>query len=133
MDFSIICHIFVKNFNMNKTYQPFILQKAEEIFEILKEDVKSSDFAKDLLCSVLTEKFIAGELSSGDSIQGIFNEEELLSFINEVATHDDLEHLIELKLVNYFNDENDEITYFLTEEGKMYVEMLLKEDIKLLE
>ena len=42
---------------MNKTYQPFIITKAEEILEILKEDVVYSDFIKERLCIILTNKF----------------------------------------------------------------------------
>lgn len=112
---------------MNKTYQPFILDKAEEILEILKEDVKYTEFARNCMCDLLTEKFILGELSSEDSIQGIFNEDELLGFISETSLHEDLEHLIELGFIDYFEDSNNkENCYFLTEKGKEYMKGLSK-------
>lgn len=112
---------------MSKTYQPFIIDKAEEILEILNEDVKYTEFAKNRLCDMLTEKFISGDLSSGDPILGLFNEEELLAFINETALHDDLEHLIEMGFVDYFEDEDNENCYFLTEAGKQYMESIKKQ------
>lgn len=112
---------------MNKTYRPFILDKAEEILEILKEDVKYTEFARNSMCDLLTEKFILGELSSEDSIQGIFNEDELLGFISETSLHEDLEHLIELGFIDYFEDSNNkENCYFLTEKGKEYMKGLSK-------
>ena len=127
MDLLIFYFNFVKTFIMKKTYQPFIISKADEILEVLKEDVKYSDFIKDRLCSLLINKFINGELSSEDPIEGIFNEDELLSFINEAVIHDSIEHLMELKLVNSFSDENNEDCFFLTEKGKKYLEVMMVE------
>jgi hypothetical protein len=111
---------------MNKTYQPFIIEKAEEILEILKEDVTYTEFSKNRMCDMLTEKFISGDLSSEDPVYGLFNEDELLDFISETALHDDLDALIEQGHVDYFEDENKETCYFLTEEGKRYMSGLIQ-------
>lgn len=107
---------------MKKTYQPFILEKADEILYLLKEDIESTEQIKNLLCDILTEKFIKGELSSEDPIDSIFDEEELLLFINEALIRNDLDNLIQQGLVNVLNDENGEEMFFLTEKGKKYVE-----------
>lgn len=107
---------------MSKTYQPFIVKKVDEIFEILKEDIKYSDFMKNRLCDILTKKFIDGELSSDDSDSPVFkNEEEALSFIGEALLYEDIKHLMEFGLVGYLDDD-DEYGFFLTEKGKKYVD-----------
>lgn len=107
---------------MKKTYQPFIIEKAEEILYLLKDDFEATEQIKNRLCDILTEKFIKGELSSDDPIDSIFDEEELLLFINEALIRKDLDHLIEEGLINVLNDENDEEMFFITEKGKKYVE-----------
>jgi hypothetical protein len=109
---------------MNKTYQPFIIEKADKILEILKDDVTSSEYARDTLCLILTKKFIDGNLSPDDDVSMIFNsEDELLKFINLCNTHDHLIHLKDLGLVGELDDD----TYFLTDKGKSYVKSMLKE------
>lgn len=114
---------FCKNINnMKKTYQPFIIQKSDEILYLLKDDIESTENTKNRLCDFLTEKFIKGDLSSETPIEEIFEEEELLLFIHESLIRQDLEHLIETGLVNTLNDENGEEMFFITEEGKKYVE-----------
>ena len=108
---------------MNKTYQPFILAKADEIFEILKEDIKYSDYMKNRLCNILTQKFINGEFSSDDPVDMIFDdEEELSTFIAEAICYEDLIHLADLGFVGFL-DEDDERGhfFFLTEKGKEYM------------
>jgi hypothetical protein len=111
---------------MKKTYQPFIIEKANQILEILQDDVQYSEFAINRLCDILTDKFIQGELSSDDPIDMIFDdEEEMLSFINEAILHMDLSNLIDLELIGCFVDDNNEESYYITENGKKYVETIL--------
>lgn len=108
---------------MNKTYQPFILAKADEILEILKEDIMYSDYIKNRLCNILTRKFINGELSADDPVDMIFDdEEELQIFVSEALCYQDLIHLAEMGFVGFL-DEDDERGhfFFLTEKGKEYV------------
>jgi len=92
---------------MKKIYQPFIIEKAGLILDVLKDDVSITDFTMDRMCDLLTDKFISGDLSSDDPIQEIFNEKELLLYINEMEIHKDLDHLIELELIDYFVDDNE--------------------------
>lgn len=107
---------------MNKTYQPFIIEKADAILEILKDDVSPTDRARERLCMLLTEKFIAGNLSSEDEISSIFDsEEEILRYIALCQTDEDLLSLMEKGLVGVFEDENGEESFFVTEEGKRYM------------
>jgi hypothetical protein len=112
---------------MKKIYQPFIIEKAGLILDVLKDDVSITDFTMDRMCDLLTDKFISGDLSSDDPIQEIFNEKELLLYINEMEIHKDLDHLIELELIDYFVDDNEGLLiYFMTEKGKKYVDELKK-------
>ena len=118
---------FDKTFIMKKIYQPFIIEKAGLILDVLKDDVSITDFTMDRMCDLLTDKFISGDLSSDDPIQEIFNEKELLLYINEMEIHKDLDHLIELELIDYFVDDNEGLViYFMTEKGKKYVDELKK-------
>jgi len=127
LDLLIFIINFDKTFIMKKIYQPFIIEKAELILDVLKDDVSITDFAMDRMCDLLTYKFISGDLSSDDSIQGIFDEKELLAYINEMEIHKDLDHLIELELIDYFVDDNEGLViYFMTEKGKKYVDELKK-------
>jgi hypothetical protein len=108
---------------MNKTYQPFILAKADEILEILKEDIKYSDYIKNRLCNILTQKFIKGDLNVDDPVDTIFDDEDdLHRFISEALCYEDLSHLTELGLVGFL-DEDDERGhfFFITEKGKEYM------------
>lgn len=108
---------------MNKTYQPFILEKADEILEILKDDIKPSEFIKNRLCNILTQKFIKGDLSSEDTVDMIFDDaDELERFISEALCYEDLSHLMELGLIGFL-DEDDERGhfFFMTEKGKQYL------------
>ena len=112
---------------MGKVYQPFILEKADLILEILKDDIKCTEKEKNRLCDILTDKYIKGELDAEDPVHSIFNREELMSFIEESLIHEDLDHLAELGLIDSIDDENNEELYFITEKGKKYVEELKKE------
>ena len=106
---------------MKKTYQPFILKICEQVFEEIKDDIKSTDRNKETLCNRLTQKFIDGKLSEGD--QDIFDsDEEIDEFVNLCLINDDLDHLHELGLIGSYNDGE---SYFLTEEGKLYTQQLL--------
>lgn len=107
---------------MSKVYQPFILEKADQLLEVLKDDIQCTPVTKNRLCDILTAKFIEGELNPDDPINSIFDEDELMSFIHECLVQEDLDILVEKGLVGILEDENNENMYFVTEEGKKYME-----------
>jgi hypothetical protein len=112
---------------MNKTYQPFIIEKADEILEILKDDIVPFDHARERLCMLLTEKFINGKLSSEDDVRTVFeSEEELLRFVNECYIYENLLSLMEQGLVGMYEDDDNEELFFLTEKGKLYMDVIKK-------
>jgi len=111
---------------MKRTYQPFILNIVESVFEDLKDDVTPSDASKKYLCELLTQKFIDGKLSEGDEEMGIFDsEEELEKFINQCLVNDDLDILYERGLIGSYDDGE---SFFITKDGKEYVEKMMKGD-----
>ena len=114
---------------MKKTYQPFIIEKADKILDILKDDISPTEMAKNRLCNLLTEKFIKGELNPDDPVNMIFEEDELLSFVNICLVEKDIERLMELGLVGMLDDDDDpEPTYFVTKEGRKYIDELRRDN-----
>lgn len=110
---------------MNKTYQPFIIAKADEILDVLKDDISITEYAKEELCMILTQKFIDGKFNAEDDISTVFeSEDELLMFVNKCYNQEDLMSLMEKGLVGMFEDENNKEIFFLTEEGKRYVTVM---------
>jgi len=121
---------------MKKIIQPFIITKAEEMINFLKNDynvfeflnIKSSDYTKERLCDILTEKFINGEYDENDEIGDLFPSDKLLiSFLNEMITKSDMESLIEKGLVGSLDDENGRDFYFITTKGNEFVKQMNKE------
>lgn len=121
---------------MKKTFQPFIVAKAEEMIIFMKTDydifedlgIKSTEYTKERLCDILTEKFINGEYDENDDIGDLFPDDKLLmSFLAEMATKSDLDNLIEKGLVGSLDDETGRDYYFVTEKGKECVKQMNRE------
>lgn len=122
---------------MKKTFQPFIVSKAEEIINFLQNNgtnifedlgIKSTDYTKERLCDMLTEKFISGEYNENDDIIDLFPSDKLLmSFLAEMSTKSDLDNLIEKGLVGSLDDDDGNDYYFITEKGKECVKQMNKE------
>ena len=108
---------------MGKTYQPFIVTLCEEIFEDIKDEIKSTERNKEVLCDLLTQKFIDFELREGDE-QIFDSQEEIDKFIHLCWVNDNLDDLQERGFIGSYNDGE---SYFLTETGKLYVEKIMGE------
>lgn len=123
---------------MSKTYQPFIITLSEELIEILDtrinffkdEGILSTDYAKEAICDLLTEKFLKGEITSDITDQISFNEEEFSTLLNKIITENALKGLINKGLINYLEDDNGEEMFFLTANGKEYAKNLLDDENK---
>ena len=118
---------------MKKTFQPFIVAKAEEMINFMRNDydifenlgIKSTEYTKERLCDILTEKFIIGEYNENDDIGDLFPDDKLLmSFLAEMATKSDLDNLIEKGLVGSLDDDSGRDYYFVTEKGKECVKQM---------
>ena len=113
---------------MKKTFQPFIIELSKRIIEILdndvnffkEENVTDISHTEYLLCEKLTEKFIKGELSNEDDIMGLFTKDEFETILNQIKTKSLIDNLVNFGYINYYEDENGEERFFLTNEGKEY-------------
>ena len=113
---------------MKKTFQPFIIELSKRIIEILdndvnffkEENVTDISHTEYLLCEKLTEKFIKGELSNEVDIMGLFTKDEFETILNQIKTKSLIDNLVNFGYINYYEDENGEERFFLTNEGKEY-------------
>lgn len=110
---------------MSKVYQPEVIDATEKFIMALEEsyffidyDIEDKTFAKTYMLDVFTSKFIDGKL---DFDGGVFNENEFETILKEIAAGSLLYQLKEKGLINSYEDENTEETFFLTEEGKKYL------------
>ena len=127
-------YIFNKNqtYIMSKIYQPIVIERTKEIIETLVEtnfffdyEIEVTDFAKNHISDMLTEKFINGDTDLTED--EIFNEDEFETLLREIVAGTILNELKSKGLVNSYEDDNTEEMFFLTEKGKK----VLKNDEKL--
>jgi len=114
---------------MNKVYQPVVIEKCNEIIQILKEsnffedyEINDTEYIEKYLKDKLTTKFINGELDSeADADLEIFTEDEFEIMLREMVSGSILYELKKKGFVNSYDDENTEEMFFLTEQGKEYM------------
>lgn len=118
---------------MKKTYQPFIIEIADQLIDFLekqdffkKEGISSTEYLKNEICENLTEKFLKGELSADEPVS--FTEEEFEKLLKFAIANEALENLVEIGAINYFENENGEEMFFLTEDGRKIAEFLDKKE-----
>ena len=111
---------------MNKAYQPIVIEETEHFIEGLKDaeffkdyEITDLTFARSHLLDIFTEKFINGLLSDDES--ELFTEEEFDLLLKELVAGSILSELKEKGYINSYEDETTEEMFFLTEEGKKYV------------
>ena len=108
---------------MSKIYQPIVIERTNEIIETLVEtnffldyEIEVTDFAKNHISNMLTEKFINGDTDLTDD--EIFTEDEFDTLLREIVAGTILNELKMKGLVNSYEDDNTEEMFFLTEKGK---------------
>ena len=106
---------------MNKTYQPIVVQRADEVINSLQSigffienEIDSTEYMKSRMCDNFTVKFIAGEL---DEECPLFDEKEFKEFVNEVIVHSILERIEKKGFIGSYEDDDVEQTFFMTEKG----------------
>ena len=112
---------------MSKVYQPIVIEESENLLMGLIEskffedyEIDNYTFAKQYILDVMNEKYIDGLL--GDESDEIFTEEEFTKMLQEIVAGTILYELKEQGLINSYEDENTEETFFLTEKGKKHIE-----------
>lgn len=115
-----------------KIYQPIVIKKTLEIIDILIEskffedyEMESTDFAMRYISDKLTEKFINGEIDLEQD--ELFTEDELEKCLSDIVIGTLMYQLKEKGLINSYEDEQTEETFFLTEEGKEFLKKLKEE------
>lgn len=108
---------------MGTVYQPIVIKRTDEIIEILIEsgffvdyELSNTETAKKFILDELTTKFIKGDLDMEHD--ELFTEDEFTTILNKIIAGTILEDLKEKGLLNSYEDDNTEETFFLTDEGK---------------
>ena len=117
---------------MKKTYQPDIIDKSDELVELLKtisffEDYNITDLepAREKFAEELTRKFLDGDLE-----EPLFTDEEWTQILKEIVTLDTLNSLKEKGLISSYSDDTTEEIFFLTEMGKQMGKKILGDNEK---
>jgi hypothetical protein len=103
-------------------YIPKVIDLTNEIIQTLIEEEFFKDFeiedfsyAEKRFSEELTKKFLINGL---DRETAIFSEEEFDKILREIAAEDVLRSLQKKGLINSYEDDNTEETFFLTEKGR---------------
>lgn len=112
---------------MSKIYQPLVIEETDNLINGLIEadfftDYELTDlsYARQYILDLLTKKFIEGELN--DPTKDLFTDEEFDKVLREIVAGTILYELKDRGLVDSYEDENTEETFFLTKEGKDSIE-----------
>ncbi len=123
--FLSIFNISNKN-NMSKVYQPIVIEETDNLIEGLQEskffeDYQIDDltFVREHLLEIMTNKFINGELDN--DFDELFTEDEFSKILQELVAGSLLYELKKRGLVDSYEDENTEETFFLTEKGRDHI------------
>lgn len=117
---------------MDKIYQPSIIQKVNEIIEVLTQinffkdyEIDNFDFTRTYLCDKLTEKFIKGDLGEGDEL---LTEDEFETCLKEIIAGSTLYELKRKGFIGSYEDDGTDEVFFLTENGKKYLKELSEDE-----
>lgn len=117
---------------MDKIYQQCVIDKTEELLEILKSisffddyEIENTNFARKYFLDILTEKFISGKFDDED----ILSEDEFETCLKEIIAGSVLYDLKEKGFVNSYEDDEVDEVFFLTEEGKQYLKKLQDDNL----
>jgi len=108
---------------MSKVYQPIVIEETENIINGLIESEFFSDYeidnysyAREHILDILTQKFIDGQLEDDDL--ELFTEDEFTVMLQNIIAGSILSELKERGLINSYEDETVEETFFLTDKGR---------------
>jgi hypothetical protein len=112
---------------MGKVYQPAVIEKTNEIINILTEtnffkdyELEKKDYAINFLNDKLTEKFIEGKIDD-DNLE-LFELEEFELILRDIVAGTILNELKDKGYLESYEDDNTEELFFLTEMGKKFLQ-----------
>jgi hypothetical protein len=112
---------------MAKAYQPIVIEETDNLIQGLIEseffldyDIIDYSFAKQHILDELTQKYIDGLFDESEDVE-LFTEDEFTKLLQKIVAGSLLSDLKEQGLVNSYEDDDTEETFFLTEEGKKLI------------
>lgn len=113
---------------MAKVYQPIVIEETDNLIQGLIEseffldyDIIDYSFARQLILDELTQKYIDGLFDDSDDDIELYTEDEFTKLLQKIVAGSLLSDLKERGLVNSYEDDDTEETFFLTEEGKKLI------------
>lgn len=117
---------------MSKIYQPIVLEKSQQIIDILVEskffedyEMENTKFAMEYFSDKLTEKFIDGNIDM--ELDELFTDEEFEQCLSEIVVGTLMRQLKEKGYLNSYEDNDTEETFFLTDDGREFLKKLKEE------
>lgn len=111
---------------MEKYYQPIVIKESENLIAALKEsnffedyEIIDLTFTREHVLDFMTKKYIDNSINGDGEIN--FTEEEFGKLLRDIVAGTLLYELKSKGLVNSYEDEDTEQTFFLTEEGREYL------------
>jgi hypothetical protein len=119
---------------MQKIYQPIVIEEVDLLINDLTDmnffidhEINDLSFTRELLLDIVTEKYISNQLIDGDQDLS-FSEDEFSDILKKIIVGSMLHELKQKGMINSYEDENVEEVFFLTKEGKEYLENMRKND-----
>lgn len=119
---------------MNQIYQPIVIDRANEIMEVLEEthffedyEIQDREYAMTYLCDALTQKFIKGELTEDEPM---FTDDEMDKCLREIVAGSYLDELQKDGIIDSIEGADNQERFFLTDFGKEIAKELQKEEKK---
>jgi hypothetical protein len=114
---------------MTKVYQPIVIEETDNLLQGLIEseffldyDITDYSFAREYILGELTQKYIDGLFDESDDHEvELFTEDEFTKLLQRIVAGSLLSDLKEKGLINSYEDDDTEETFFLTEEGKKLI------------
>ena len=121
---NLILSFFRNNFDMEKIYQPIVIEKTNLIIGILENEnffkeneIENTEFAKNYISDRLTEKFIDGKIDE----DFLFTEDEMENHLKLIIVGSTLYEIKKKGFIDSYEDDTTEEVFFLTQKGKDFL------------
>lgn len=112
---------------MAKVYQPIVIEETDNIINGLIESdffldygITDLTYSKQYFLDLFTKKYIDGDLDNVE--EELFTEDEFTKILIELVTGSTLDDLKNKGLINSYEDDETEETFFLTDMGKKVIQ-----------
>jgi hypothetical protein len=123
---------------MNKIYSPQVIEYTQKVINSLSErdeelggnffeieTPRNPELGKQILYELIADTATENFLQREDQ-EIILSEDQMIDAFSNTVLHVSLDHLQKEGLINFFEDENGEECFFLTEAGKQVTEEITK-------